>query len=51
MYAALWRVIPGNRWVKIVVLTAGGIVVTALLMMFAFPWIDNMMASQESAVG
>lgn len=51
MYAALWRVIPGKRWMKITLLAAGAVIVTALLMMFAFPWIDNLMASQESAVG
>jgi hypothetical protein len=51
MYAALWRVLPGQAWAKvaqIVVLTA---VLVALLMAFVFPVIADVFLTEESTVG
>lgn len=51
MYAALWRVLPGQVWAKvaqIVVLTA---VLLALLMAFVFPVIADVFLTEESTVG
>ena len=51
MYAALWRKLPGSFWVKVSILAGAAIVVTGVLMLFVFPWIDGLMASQQSVVG
>jgi hypothetical protein len=51
MYAALWRIIPGPLWLRIIIATAATAAVIALLMVFVFPWIDALMTSQNSSVG
>lgn len=51
MYAALWRIIPGPLWLRIIIATAAAAAVITLLMVFVFPWIDALMTSQNSSVG
>jgi len=41
MYTALWRVLPGNKWVKSILLAAIIAAAIAALMLFIFPWFDN----------
>lgn len=50
MYSALWRVLPGNLWIKIAILTAGVIVVVTVLMMFVFPAVDAAISVREVTV-
>ena len=40
MYSALWRILPGNLWVKIAILTAAAAAVITVLMVFVFPVVD-----------
>jgi hypothetical protein len=51
MYAALWRVLPGPTWVK--VLVAGGLlgVTVFLLMAFVFPFIAEIFLVEGSTLG
>jgi hypothetical protein len=51
MYAAIWRVIPGPLWLRISIATVSVAVIVTLLMVFAFPWVDALMSSQNSSVG
>jgi len=51
MYAALWRVLPGPVWLRILlaaILLAGILLVLATLL---FPWVDQLITNQEATVG
>ena len=51
MYAALWRVLPGPAWVRVLILL---ILVAAILyglFGYVFPWISQFVTPQESTVG
>jgi hypothetical protein len=50
MYSALWRLLPGPRWVRLVTLISAGIIVVGLLMLFVFPAVDAFLAQNDSAV-
>jgi hypothetical protein len=50
MYSALWRVLPGNLWVKIAILSAATIVIVTMLMMFVFPAVDSAISIREVTV-
>ena len=51
MFAALWRVLPGPVWVKVVELVVLATVVVALLVEFAFPIIAVLVFTEESTLG
>jgi hypothetical protein len=50
MYAALWRILPGDLWVKIAILTAAAAVVITVLMVFVFPAVDMAITVREVTV-
>jgi cytochrome b subunit of formate dehydrogenase len=50
MYVALWKVIPGPLWARILVSAVGITVVIAALMMFVFPWVDAVMTPRDVTV-
>jgi predicted membrane protein len=41
VYAALWRVLPGPWWVRLLILLALLAVVLLVLFEWVFPWIDG----------
>jgi hypothetical protein len=41
MYVALWKVLPGPTWARILILVAGAIAILAVLTFFVFPWADT----------
>lgn len=41
MYAALWRILPGPVWVRILLLLVILGVVLAVLVFFVFPWLND----------
>jgi hypothetical protein len=51
MYGALWRLLPGPTWARVTMLVAGAVIVITLLMMFAFPAIDDLISRTDPAVG
>jgi hypothetical protein len=51
MYAALWRVLPGPVWVRILILIALVAVVLVVLVQWVFPWAADTLLPQESTVG
>lgn len=51
MYAALWRVLPGARWVRILTLVVGAVAISALLVLWVFPFVDRFVTPQEVTVG
>lgn len=50
MYAALWRILPGPLWVRIVIAVAISAAVIAALMMYLFPWVDSFMTPKDVTV-
>lgn len=51
MYAALWRLLPGPAWVKVVELVVLAVAVVALLMAFVFPVVADLVFVEESTLG
>jgi hypothetical protein len=43
MYGALWRILPGPVWVRIVLLLAILAGVLFVLFAWAFPWVDGIL--------
>jgi hypothetical protein len=40
MYSALWRVLPGPAWLRIIVMLVLAAAVVVALFTWVFPWID-----------
>lgn len=51
MYAALWRILPGPTWVKVIELVGLALVVLAALVFGVFPVVADVFFSEESSVG
>lgn len=51
MYAALWRVLPGPWWVRVLILLV--LVAAALygLIFYVFPWVSQFVNPQDVTVG
>jgi len=47
MYAALWHVLPGPVWVRILILLVLLAAVLYVLVTWVFPWVDGMMQANE----
>ncbi|WP_372734694.1 hypothetical protein [Nocardioides sp.] len=43
MYAALWRVLPGPTWVRILAVLVGFVAVSVVLFLFVFPVIEPLL--------
>lgn len=51
MYGALWRILPGPVWLRIVILVALIAAVLYGLFFYVFPWVSHVIAPEESTVG
>lgn len=51
MYAALWRILPGPVWVRIIILIVLLAAVLAALVLWGFPWVNQFVMPQEVTVG
>jgi hypothetical protein len=51
MYGALWRILPGPVWLRILILIALAAVVLWALVTWVFPWVDSLLGPQEGTVG
>jgi hypothetical protein len=51
MYGALWRVLPGPVWLRILILLVLVAVVLFCLVNWVFPWVDSLLGPQEGTVG
>jgi hypothetical protein len=43
MYTALWKVLPGPLWARVLIVVGGALAVLAVLSFFLFPWIDTLL--------
>ena len=50
MYGALWRILPGPLWVRIVTLVALAVLVLTVLVLWVFPYVDALTAPQQVVV-
>ena len=50
MYAALWRVLPGPWWLRVVILVILLVAILYGLVFYAFPWISELVNPQEVTV-
>jgi hypothetical protein len=51
MYAALWRVLPGPTWARVLMLVLAVILVVLVLFEWVFPWVSEALPYQEQTVG
>lgn len=51
MYAALWRVLPGPAWVRVIVLLVLAAAALAALVTWVFPWAADTLLPQDVTVG
>jgi uncharacterized BrkB/YihY/UPF0761 family membrane protein len=51
MYAALWRVLPGPVWLRILILAVLLAVVLFVLAEWIFPWIQSLTPDPDGTVG
>ncbi|QJU55487.1 hypothetical protein SCB71_00080 [Herbiconiux sp. KACC 21604] len=47
MYAALWRLLPGPLWLRILIVVVLVAAVLAALAFWVFPWIDELTAPSQ----
>jgi hypothetical protein len=50
MYAALWRLLPGPRWVRVALLLVLAALVLTALVLWVFPVIDQLTSPQDVTV-
>lgn len=50
MYAALWRVIPGPWWLRVLILLVLAAAVVYGLFMWVFPWVSQFVNPQDVTV-
>ena len=51
MYAALWRILPGPLWVRIVTAVVLVAVVLTVLVVWVFPFVNELFVPPEVTVG
>jgi hypothetical protein len=50
MYGALWRILPGPWWVRVVIVLALAAAVLYALFFFVFPWVSTIVDPQDVTV-
>jgi hypothetical protein len=50
MYAALWRILPGPLWLRIIILIIIIVAILSVLVTWVFPWFDGIINPQEATV-
>jgi hypothetical protein len=50
MYAALWRVLPGPWWLRLLIVIVLVVAVLYGLFFYVFPWISELVNPQEVTV-
>jgi predicted membrane protein len=50
MYGALWRILPGPWWLRVLILVVAAAVVVTALVVWVFPYVDELVSPQEVTV-
>ena len=51
MYGALWRVLPGPAWLRVLMLLVLAALVVWVCFQWVFPWISTYLELNENTVG
>ena len=51
MYAALWRILPGPAWLRVVLLVVLVVAVVAALFSWVFPWVQDLLTPDDVVIG
>ena len=51
MYAALWRILPGPTWMRVVLLVVLVVAVVAALFSWVFPWVQDLLTPDDVVIG
>ncbi len=51
MYAALWRLLPGPWWVRVLILLVAAAAIVYGLFVWVFPFVSEIVNPQEVTVG
>lgn len=51
MYAALWRILPGPAWMRVVLLVVLVVAVVAALFSWVFPWVQDLLTPDDVVIG
>lgn len=51
MYAALWRILPGPWWLRVIILLVALAVILYLCFWYVFPWISTLIDPDDVSVG
>lgn len=51
MYAALWRLLPGPWWLRLLLVIVLVVAVLAALVEWVFPWVQSIVLDQNVTVG
>jgi hypothetical protein len=50
MYAALWRILPGPVWLRLIIVLLAAAAVVGALMLWVFPWVLPFVSTQDATV-
>lgn len=50
MYGALWSILPGPVWVRILILIAAAAILLFCLVEWIFPWVNSLLPTQDVTV-
>jgi hypothetical protein len=50
VYAALWHILPGPWWLRVLILIAAAAAMIAALVLWVFPIVDHLLEPQEVTV-
>lgn len=51
MYGALWRLLPGPLWARVILAMLLAAITIGALMAWVFPWIADLLFVEQSTVG
>ncbi len=51
MYGALWRILPGPLWLRVVLAILLVVAVLAVLLLAVFPWLNTFVNVNDVTVG
>lgn len=51
MYGALWRILPGPIWLRILIVVLLFAAILFALVTWVFPYVDSFLGPQEGTVG
>lgn len=50
MYAALWRILPGPIWARVLILVVAALIILYVLATWVFPWVQSILPENSGTV-